>query len=713
MPNCSEANADDSGPCLNVSEEISASISGSFGESATVGITTQPTHGICIKLSGDVPGYSWSPSPCFDSVASPSVGSCVVIDRFDNDTIKELPCRDALYLQPSGAESLFSVADDMGERCGGAGNFQTFAYGGAANVEGARWSEFGPARQTCNISFNGPRPDGLFGPTWAKVTVQAGIAETGGGRRGSIRSVTSEILVPVVGDLRDELIDVGVLATGSTFTEDDVLFVDTTVFVTNFGSEALSNHPVTINVPTDVIFIEGDFSDCTPNNGEQVPFTSNVMTCFFDLAATGDSFGSDTKSVDLSLRVTNTTELNGVGRIIARTNLADDQNLDNNEDAFRFDAPTQPGSVTTTVDALNALEAVFDYQISSDLLFNMQCDAYRDDIFARFELLRIDRPDLFDTISYGRITSGGYNVLTQLPDPTSSTGHVGVVVYAKGTDYRETGVIIHGTPTWSPVDLDIESRLGLNPIGDHVTEFGFFEQIVGYGTQGHGQYYRTPVRNFPGQVRKEDTEACGFEGQYSDNVAEFPNPNNCANEQASAALCPVFPEATVVRTESPVNVRAINANGAVIETSEGTITFDPEEYPTVFAWDTPHDDGSFGWYIVLPEDDYQLELDGTGEGPYTVHSVTFDDGGEPLVSTLVNNTSTNQRDSFVLDTELSLVSSVIIDPTASGESRSGGGCSITGTAHSASLLPLLTLGSIGMLAWRRTRGRVRSPTTMH
>jgi len=176
-----EVNGVETGACLEVSDEVSGTVTGSFGEGATVQVMTDSSAGICAQIGRDISGYTWSPSPCFSSVSSPSVSTCAVVDRFDDNTYKEMSCSDALYLQPpSGLGSLFTVEDDDGNRCGGRGNFGTFTLGGPADVAGATWPEFGPERQSCKITFNGPRPDGLFGPTWVKVTVEAGIAENGG-----------------------------------------------------------------------------------------------------------------------------------------------------------------------------------------------------------------------------------------------------------------------------------------------------------------------------------------------------------------------------------------------------------------------------------------------------------------------------------------------------------------------------------------------------
>src|SRR5690606_9682001 len=102
-----------------------------------------------------------------------------------------------------------------------------------------------------------------------------------------------------------------------------------------------------------------------------------------------------------------------------------------------------------TRQAMAVLDQHFDYRTE---IRNSQCNVYRDDIYARFEQIRLEHPEVFENLSYGPITSGSYTTVLV----GSEAQHVGLVVYPKGTNYRETGIIIHGTPSVSPLGYRAE-----------------------------------------------------------------------------------------------------------------------------------------------------------------------------------------------------------------------------------------------------------------
>lgn len=220
LPICETIDGTEVGACLNEDFRVSASVGGDFAEGAAVQVQTIPDAGICISHMSASKG-GWSPAPCFAGVSAPSVGTCGVIDLLDDGKFKEMSCTNALYTDSSSLTgSLFTVEGVNGNQCGGSGNFQTFIYGGFANVPGARWSEFGPLRQNCQITFNGPRPDGLFGPTWVKVIVGTSIAVQGDSRTPST-SAQTEVYVPINGDMRpfiDVNFEADIFGLKATFT---------------------------------------------------------------------------------------------------------------------------------------------------------------------------------------------------------------------------------------------------------------------------------------------------------------------------------------------------------------------------------------------------------------------------------------------------------------------------------------------------------------
>ncbi len=200
LPTCTFVDGTETGACPQVDFLVSGSASGDFTPGGTIQLSTYPDPPICFAHYGYL-GY-WEPVPCFAGVSAPTVNSCGYIDLTDGGKFKETSCKSALYMSDQDIPAtLFTVAGINGNPCGGRGNFQTYIYGGPSNVDGAEWHEFGPARQHCQITFNGPRPDGLYGPTWVKITVGADIAVAGDGRSASQHPRT-ELYVPIDGDVR-------------------------------------------------------------------------------------------------------------------------------------------------------------------------------------------------------------------------------------------------------------------------------------------------------------------------------------------------------------------------------------------------------------------------------------------------------------------------------------------------------------------------------
>jgi hypothetical protein len=696
LPECTEVDGSQEGACPSEDEALSGSASGSFSAGGSVLITTNPEDGICVGHNG-YPPYDWSPSPCFSKVYAPVVAGCGYIDLQNEGRFRETSCSRALYLDPQNQSALFTLTSKDGSTgCGGAGDFNTYFYGGPANVEGARWSERGGDTLDCNIKFEGERPDGLYGPTWVKVRVAIEQAEDGDERRGYKRPST-EFYVPIDGDMR-ELLDVEVLATGEVTKEGDVYLVSTTAAVTNNSTESVDNFTLIATFPDQVHVTSVSHNKCNlPPD-----FVGGTVRCVLSLDEKGDAFGNDVTFIDIEARIINVADLdNGTGEAVFKLTVPGDQNSTNDDDIYRFPVSPDAGTVADTIAEMEVLKPYFDYEISSESLLGQQCNIFMDDIFQQLEKLREEQPALFTNLSYGLITSGSYSVITKESLATEGAGHVGVVVYKKGTDYHETGVIIHGTPTTSPVDLDLESRMGILPAGDHVTGLGFSAELTVWGgTDGHGQYYRTPIRNFPGSPRPEGPEGCGYEGMYVDNREEFAQNRvgtlpTCqslpAKSSASTKSCPTPPNTSIIITESPVNISVNNANGQVLKTEKGKLTFDESLDGGVFAWETRHDDGSYGWFIALPKDGYDVKLTGTDEGAYTLKLVTFDDSEKPEIFTQQGMTEDGQIEDF----------EVLGGVTANNTGSSGGG---GGGAFNAWLLVfLLTISLWGRRFYRFIR----------
>ena len=248
LPACEEVDGEQTGACPQTNDNFSGQAAGSLSAGAQVAVTISPNVPVCDYHNG-YPPYDWSPSPCYSAVdSSPDVLGCGYIDLQDDNRWKESSCASALFEDPYDINSPnFTVAPLIeGNSCTASGNYGTYIYGGAANVPGARWVERGPNHLSCGITFNGPRPDGLNGPTWVKLRVGLSIAENGDERRGYAEY--AEFFVPIEGDLRD-------LGPVADFTysvdKNEVVFTNTSYhpngdqmnYQWQFGDSATSTNP--------------------------------------------------------------------------------------------------------------------------------------------------------------------------------------------------------------------------------------------------------------------------------------------------------------------------------------------------------------------------------------------------------------------------------------------------------------------------------------
>ena len=653
LPPCEDDNGNQTGACPQTNENVTGSAGGRLSAEGSAIVSTDPTLPVCDHHNG-YPPYPWSPSPCWSAVHKPVVVSCGYIDLENDGVWRESSCANALYRETSQATyPMFTVdaaPDSAG--CGGAGAYGTYVYGGPANDPPRKWVNRGPTLLDCRLTFNGARPNGMRGPTWVKLRVGIDRAENGDERRGYAEY--AQMYVPIDGDLREDAIDVDVLASASVRQEGDAQIVTFDITLTNEGEKAaegvrlvpeyvvpasltydgVEQHRSGIPPQLHLISHSGPEGKCVTPDSK--PFVGGGFTCNdLKLEAADDSLGRNTELFEIEARIVNAADL---PPITFKAIVPDDVFEDNNEDRVNVNTGVSNGSIEATRQAMAALDAHFDYQTDT---FGSQCNIYMQDIVARLERIRLDHPEVFDNLSYGTVTSGRYYTAVG-----SEAGHVGVVVYAKGTDYHQSGIVIHGTPSQSPIGAapeNFDTQVGPFPLG----EVPDSTRVT--GTYFHGYYYRTPVGQFPGEAIPEKP-GCGFEGLYADNADSFARPRagGCG---APAASCPIAPNALVVTTESPVEVRATNTRGQRVETLDGGILH--QELDTrITSMAFPHADGTFGWTLVLPPDDYALDLIGSGTGPYRLTMTRFDQQGMPQNEVVDGMTEPGQIDQFVFDETL-------------------------------------------------------------
>ena len=148
----------------------------------------------------------------------------------------------------------------------------------------------------------------------------------------------------------------------------------------------------------------------------------------------------------------------------------------------------------------------------------------------------------------------------------------------------------------------------------------------------------------------EGSDGCGFEGSYPSDRTGFAPGTRLPNCNAipipnSGAGCPITPNALVVQTESPVELDISNASREHVITKDGGIT---EQWlrQHINVWAVPEDDGTYGWTMVLPIDNYDIALDGIATGPYTLKLTSFSDSGTFTQTVIEGTTSEGQRDEF-------------------------------------------------------------------
>jgi hypothetical protein len=200
LPECQTVDGRKVGPCPRESRDVYGWASGTFSVGSTINAYVEPEVPVCVTWGKytDI----WSPSPCYPGVAATTVVGCGYISLVD-DTWRETTCNSALYQSPYSQPSpLFSSGDSDGYTCGGQGDFWTFVWGGPYTQKETLWMNRGPDALGCGVTFHGERPDGLWGPTWVKLSATVYVAETGWDTSsGFTRS--AEYYVPIDGDLRD------------------------------------------------------------------------------------------------------------------------------------------------------------------------------------------------------------------------------------------------------------------------------------------------------------------------------------------------------------------------------------------------------------------------------------------------------------------------------------------------------------------------------
>jgi hypothetical protein len=279
-----------------------------------------------------------------------------------------------------------------------------------------------------------------------------------------------------------------------------------TATVTNSGESDAENVTLTAAFPNYLSVQDVSDDRCRLGNampgytgGSPLPGTSlkagGGVECSFATMAPGDSV-----TVTLAVRILNASDLHalqeglipnahhaagvfryaGVGFVV---NADGDAIESNNEAVVAIDIPFRSGSYSQTREAMRLLDQHLSYTGAPMM---QACNNYQEDIIARLRAVHNEHGHVFDNLSYGGVTSGNYQI-AGIDHDWATAGHVGVVIYPKGTNYRETGIIVNGTPWPSP---------GLNLASEHGHFAAGFDPLT--STALSGSYLLTPADRYPG-----------------------------------------------------------------------------------------------------------------------------------------------------------------------------------------------------------------------
>lgn len=195
LPPCLNGQGEEVGHCPPDTTYVDATVSGRLQEGATATITQTPKVAACHQWPQRA---NWSPSPCYHRIEFSTFGlSCVYAK---NGHLQTQPCG-SFYSEGISRSSTpdITLQRPGGGGCGGAGDFQTYIYGGPANEPDRIWSAVGPTRLDCEVTWNWPTPDELEGPTWLRIRYSM----RGGMDVDSSWSESAYAYIPLDGELRN------------------------------------------------------------------------------------------------------------------------------------------------------------------------------------------------------------------------------------------------------------------------------------------------------------------------------------------------------------------------------------------------------------------------------------------------------------------------------------------------------------------------------
>ncbi|MGI8553770.1 MAG: Ig-like domain repeat protein [Dehalococcoidia bacterium] len=294
------------------------------------------------------------------------------------------------------------------------------------------------------------------------------------------------------------------------------------------------------------------------------------------------------------------------------------------------------------------------------------CSSWNQDILSIFNGLRGTHPAVFANLDYGPIDS--YDSIppttglskSGLPGQATLAHHAGIVVYITGTDWRQTGVVIHGTA--APTQYTQGPVRGTSPYNLLGTVGTWADNLWVYTAATLWETGNKKKAVLPTDYLVQDPH-----GNPLYFGTTYPAP---VSTPVPGASCPLHP--ITVSTHSPVDMTLINGAGQVVQTQGGGLPLmQLPNYNPAYEFLNPTN-GTVDWDLVVPQDSYTVVLTGTGSGPFTL-TVSTPGANNSVVQQQVTGTVTpGAQRAYTVAPTGSITAGVATTVTSSGNPSQAG-----------------------------------------
>jgi len=236
------------------------------------------------------------------------------------------------------------------------------------------------------------------------------------------------------------------------------------------------------------------------------------------------------------------------------------------------------------------------YSVFNDSYDNYVCGGWQGKVLQMLDAMRNGSPEekaVFDHFDYG-------------PIQAYYGGHQAVVIYPKGSDWRQSGTVLDPWPNQRPETFSMAAWSDRFWFG--VGPSSVYQDL--YPLTGAADYAKP-------HLRIPDEHMAALRRLPADLRQQYLNLTNANDRSAFIAnLPPAVRESTAVGVQSPVRMLVTDALGRSVGwQDEASFAY---EIPGVDVDLFPEADGSFGMVALLPYGDYDVRVTGDGAGSFTL-----------------------------------------------------------------------------------------------